>query len=66
MVVRKQKLLNTPQNKSKCNRNARRVAGIGNLVKGYNKMPKDCAGFQHSSGTFLPTLPVDDGRFETA
>ena len=40
--------------------NARRRAGGGNLTKGYLKMPKDRAVFQHWTGAYAPTIKIKD------
>ena len=40
--------------------NARRRAGGGNLTRGHMKMPKDCAVFQHWTGTYAPTIKLKD------
>ena len=40
--------------------NARRRAGGGNLTRGYLKMPKDRAVFQHWTGSYAPTIKIKD------
>ena len=41
-------------------KNARRRAGGGNLTRGYMKMPKDRAVYQCWTGTYVPTIQIDD------
>ena len=40
--------------------NARRTAGGMNLTRGYMKMPKDRAVYQSWTGTYAPTIKVQD------
>ena len=40
--------------------NARRRSGGMNLTRGYMKMPKDRAVFQHWIGTYAPTIKIKD------